>query len=94
MLKPLEDRVIVKMMESEEVTAGGIILAGSSKEKPSIAEVVAVGPGKVEDGEKIEMYIKVSDKVVLNKYAGTEVKYKGEDYIIVKQSDILAIVEE
>ena len=94
MLKPLEDRIIVKMMESEEVTEGGIILAGSSKEKPSIAEVVAVGPGKVEDGEKIKMYIKLGDRVVLNKYAGTEVKYKGEDFIIVKQSDILAIVED
>ena len=93
MLKPLADRVIIKMLESEETTKSGIILSEASKEKPQIAEVVAVGPGKEEDGKKIEMYIKVGDKVVTNKYSGTEIKYQGEDLIIVKQDDILAIAE-
>ena len=93
MLKPLLDRVVVKMTEAEETTKSGIILTANSKEKPQIAEVLEVGPGGKVDGNEIEMIVKKSDKVVLNKYAGTEIKYEGEDLIIVKQSDILAIVE-
>ena len=93
MLKPLADRVIIKMAKAEETTKSGIILASNAKEKPQIAEVIAVGPGGKIDGEQIDMYIKVGDKVIVNKYAGTEVKFEGEDLIIVKQSDILAIVE-
>ena len=92
MLKPLLDRVVVKMIESEETTKSGIILTSSAKEKPQIAEVLEVGP-EVIDGKIEKMYVKKGDKVVLNKYAGTEIKYQGEDLIIVKQSDILAIVE-
>jgi len=94
MLKPLEDRVVIKMLESEETTKSGIILAEASKEKPQIAEVIAVGPGGEVEGKEVKMYIKIGDKVVINKYSGTEIKYKGEDFIIVKQSDILAIVDE
>lgn len=93
MLKPLNDRVVLKMTEAEEKTASGIILSSGSKEKPQIAEVVEVGPGGVVDGKEIKMVVKKGDKVVINKYAGTEVKYQGEDYIIVKQDDILAVVE-
>lgn len=93
MLKPLLDRVVVKMCEAEEKTKSGIILAGEAKEKPQIAEVICVGPGGVVDGKEVEMTIKQGDKVILNKYAGTEVKYEGDKLIIVKQSDILAIVE-
>jgi chaperonin GroES len=89
MLKPLSDRVILKMTEAEEKTESGIILSSGSKEKPQIAEVIEVGPGN----EDVKMVVKKGDKVVMNKYSGTEVKYKGEDYIIVKQDDILAIVE-
>lgn len=94
MLKPLSDRVVVKMLEAEEKTKSGIILSNGSKEKPQIAEVVAVGDGKDdENGKKIPMIVKVGDKVVLNKYAGTEVKYEDEEYTIVRQDDILAKVE-
>ena len=93
MLKPLSDRVIVKMIEAEETTKSGIILSSGSKEKPQIAEVIAVGPGEMIDGKLSEMYVKKGDKVVLNKYSGTEVKYEGEDFVIVKQEDILAIVK-
>ena len=93
MLRPLADRVIIKMTKAEETTKSGIILASNAKEKPQIAEVIAVGPGGKIDGEEIEMYIKVGEKVIVNKYAGTEVKFEGEDLIIVKQSDVLAIVE-
>lgn len=93
MLKPLLDRVVVKMKEAEETTKSGIILTANSKEKPQIAEVLEVGPGGQVDGNEVKMYIKKGDKVVLNKYAGTEIKYEGEDLIIVKQGDILAIVE-
>ena len=92
-IKPLCDRVVIKMVEAEETTKSGIILAGSAKEKPSIAEVVAVGPGGVVDGEKVEMYLKVGDRVLRSKYAGTEVKLDGEEYTILRQSDILATVE-
>lgn len=93
MLKPLLDKVVVKMVEAEETTKSGIILTASSKEKPQIAEVLAVGPGGQVDGNEVKMYVNRGDKVVLNKYAGTEIKFEGEDLIIVKQSDILAIVE-
>ena len=93
MLKPLLDRVVVKMKDAEETTKSGIILTANSKEKPQIAEVLEVGPGGQVDGNEVKMYIKKGDKVVLNKYSGTEIKYEGEDLIIVKQSDILAIVE-
>lgn len=93
MLKPLLDRVVVKMIQNEETTKSGIILTNSAKEKPQIAEVLEVGPGGNVDGNDIKMYIKKGDKVILNKYSGTEIKFEGEDLIIVKQSDILAIVE-
>ena len=93
MLKPLLDRVVVKMTEAEETTKSGIILTANSQEKPQIAEVLEVGPRGQVDGKEVKMYINKGDKVVLNKYAGTEIKYQGEDLIIVKQSDILAIVE-
>lgn len=93
MLKPLADRVVIKMVESEETTKSGIILASTAKEKPQIAEVLEVGPGGNVEGNEIEMYVKKGDKVVVSKYAGTEIKYEGEELLIVKQSDILAIVE-
>lgn len=89
MIKPLADRVLIKMVESEETTKSGIILSSGSKEKPQIAEVVAVGPGT----EEVKMNIKKGDKVIINKYSGTEVKYEGTEYTIVKQEDVLAIVE-
>ena len=93
MLKPLSDRVVVKMEEAEETTKSGIILSSGSKEKPQVAEVIAVGPGEMMDGKPSPMNVKKGDKVVLNKYSGTEVKFEGEDYIIVRQEDILAVVE-
>ncbi len=92
-LKPLADRVVVKMVEAEETTKSGIILTSSAKEKPQIAEVLAVGPGGLVEGKEVEMTVKVNDKVILSKYAGTEVKFDGQECIIVRQSDILAIVE-
>ncbi len=92
-IKPLSDRVVVKMLESEETTKSGIVLPGSAKEKPQEAEVVAIGPGAVVDGKTVPMEVKVGDKVLMSKYAGTEVKYNGADYTILKQGDILAIVE-
>ncbi len=92
-IKPLGDRVVIKNMEAEETSKGGILLAGSAKEKPQLAEVLAVGPGGNVDGKDITMYVKPGQKVFYSKYAGTEVKYEGEEYIIVRQSDILAIVE-
>ncbi len=93
MIKPLEDRVLLKMVEAEETTKSGIILSSGSQEKPQIAEVIAVGPGRTEDGKKIEMSIKVGDKVITSKYSGTEIKYEGQEYIIAKESDVLAIVD-
>ena len=93
MIKPLEDRVVVKMVEAEETTKSGIILSSGAQEKPQIAEVIAVGPGKEYDGKIEKMQVKVGDRVITGKYSGTEVKYKGIDYIIVKQSDILAVVD-
>ena len=93
MIKPLMDRVVLKMIEAEETTKSGIVLAVAAKEKPQVAEVVAVGPGGKIDGKEVEMFVKVGEKVVFTKYAGTEVKYDGEDYIIISQNDILAVVE-
>jgi chaperonin GroES len=92
-IKPLGDKVVIKMLEVEETTKSGIVLPGSAKEKPQVAEVVAVGPGTVVDGNEVKMEVKVGDKVLLNKYSGTEVKYEGQEYTILKQGDILAIVE-
>ena len=93
-IKPLADRVVIKMTEAEETTKSGIILSGSAKEKPQIAEVVAVGTGKItDDGKTVAMTVKVGDKVITSKYAGTEVKVDGVEYIILRQDDILAVVE-
>ena len=92
-IKPLGDRVVTKMAEAEETTNSGIILAGSAKEKPQFAEVIAVGPGGVVDGKEVKMELKVGDKVIMSKYAGTEVKIDGEEYIIISQKDVLAVVE-
>ena len=92
-IKPLADRVVIKMCEAEETTKSGIILAGSAKEKPQVAEIVAVGPGGVVDGKDVKMEVQVGQKVLISKYAGTEVKVDGEECTIVRQSDILAIVE-
>lgn len=92
-IKPLADRVVVKAVEMEETTKSGIILAASAQEKPQIAEVVAVGPGGMVDGKEVEMYVKVGDRVITSKYSGTEVKLDKEEYTIVRQGDILAVVE-
>ncbi|MBO5082204.1 MAG: co-chaperone GroES [Lachnospiraceae bacterium] len=92
-LVPLGDRVVLKQLVAEETTKSGIVLPGQTKEKPQEAEVVAVGPGILPDGKEIKMSVKAGDKVIYTKYAGTEVKMDGEEYILVKQSDILAIVE-
>ncbi len=89
-IKPLGDRVVIKMVETEETTKSGIVLPGSAKEKPQYAEVVAVGPGGVVEGKEIKMEVKVGDKVILSKYAGTEVKLDGCEYTILRQNDILA----
>ncbi|MBQ7859203.1 MAG: co-chaperone GroES [Faecalibacterium sp.] len=93
-IMPLADRVVIKMMEAEETTRGGIILTASAKEKPQVAVVVAVGPGGMVDGHEVEMIVKVGDKVLTSKYSGTEVKVDGEECTIVRQSDILAIVQD
>ena len=93
-IKPLADRVVVKSVEAEETTKSGIILAGSAKEKPQVAEVVAVGPGGLVDGKEVKMTVKVGDKVITSKYSGTEVKCDGTEYNIVRQSDIPAVVED
>ena len=92
-LKPLSDRVVLKMVEAEETTKGGIILTNASKEKPEVAEVIEVGPGGMVDGKEVVMTVQVGDKVITSKYAGTQVKIDGEELTIVKQNDILAIVE-
>ena len=92
-VKPLGDRVVIKNLESEETTKSGIVLPGTAKEKPQMAEVVAVGPGGNVDGKEITMHVKAGQKVIYSKYAGTEVKLDGEEIIIVRQSDILAVVE-
>jgi chaperonin GroES len=93
-LKPLADRVVLKMVETEETTKSGIILTGSAKEKPQVAEVLAVGPGGNVDGKDIVMYVKTGDKVITSKYSGTEIKLDGEDLVVVRQNDILAVVTE
>ncbi len=92
-IKPLGDRVVIKMVEAEETTKSGLILSSAAKEKPQVAEVVAVGPGGFVDGHEVTMMLKVGDKVLLNKFAGNEVKVDGVEYIILHQSDVLAIVE-
>jgi chaperonin GroES len=94
MIKPVADRILIKMKEDEETTKSGIILSSGAKEKPQIAEVIEVGPGiNYIEGKEVKMYIKKGDKVIVSKYSGTEVKYDGEEYLIVKQDDVLAIVE-
>ena len=92
-IRPLGDRVVIKNVEAEETTKGGLLLASASKEKPQMAEVLAVGPGGLVDGKEVKMEVKVGQKVIYSKYAGTEVKIDGEELIIVRQSDILAVVE-
>ncbi len=92
-IKPLSDRVVIKMVEAVETTKSGIVLAGTAKEKPQVAEIVAVGPGGVVDGKEIVMQVSVGDRVLISKYAGTEVKIDNVDYTILRQSEILAIVE-
>ncbi|MBR1814545.1 MAG: co-chaperone GroES [Lachnospiraceae bacterium] len=92
-LVPLSDRVVLKQLEAEETTKSGIVLPGSAKEKPQQAEVIAVGPGGMVDGKEVAMQVKVGDKVIYSKYAGTEVKLDGQEFIIVKQNDILAVVQ-
>ena len=93
-IKPLGDRIVIKMVETEETTKSGIVLPGSAKEKPQIAEVVAVGPGGMVDGKEVKMEVTVGQKVIYQKYAGTEVKIEKQEYTIVRQSDILAILED
>ena len=92
-IKPLGDRVVIKRLEAEETTKSGIIVTGTAKERPQEAEVVAVGPGAIVDGKRTEMEVKIGDKVLYSKYGGTEVKFEGEEYTILRQDDILAIVE-
>ncbi len=92
-IKPLSDRVLIKMTEAEETTKSGIVLASASQEKPQIAEVIAVGPGGLVDGKEVQMHVKAGDKIIFSKYAGTEVKVDGQEYTIIRQSDILAIVD-
>ncbi|MEG1879865.1 MAG: co-chaperone GroES [Oscillospiraceae bacterium] len=92
-IKPLADRVVTKMVEAEETTKSGIILAGSAKEKPQIAEVIAVGPGGIVDDKEVKMELKVGDKVIMSKYAGTEIKLDGVEYIIISQKEILATID-
>ena len=92
-IRPLGDRIMIKMHEAEETTKSGIVLTGTAKEKPQFAEVVAVGPGGIVEGKEVAMCVKVGDKVITGKYSGTEVKLDGEEYTIVRQSDILAVVE-
>ena len=92
-IKPLGDRVVIKMIEMEETTKSGIVLPGTAKEKPQVAEIVAVGPGGVIDGKEVVMQVQVGDRVLISKYAGTEIKMDNVEYTILKQSDILAIVE-
>ncbi len=93
-LKPLGDRVVLKLLKAEEKTKSGIVLPNQAKEKPQEAQVIAVGPGGVIDGKEIKMEVKQGDLVIYSKYAGTEVKYDDQEYVIVKQSDILAVVEK
>ena len=92
-IRPLFDRVVIKSIDSEETTKRGIVLPGAAKEKPQMAEVIAIGPGGNVDGKEIAMQVKVGDKVIYSKYAGNEVKLDGTEYIVIRQSDILAVVE-
>ena len=92
-IKPLQNRVVIKFVEAEEKTKGGIILTASSQEKPQIAEVVAVGPGKIEDGNLVPVSVKVGEKVIASKYAGTTVKFDGVEYVILSEDDLFAVVE-
>ncbi|MGW8114174.1 co-chaperone GroES [Caproicibacterium sp. NSD3] len=92
-IQPLSDRVLIKMEEAEETTKSGIILSGSAKEKPQIADVISVGPGGIVDGKEVKMTVKVGDRVLTSKYSGTEIKLDGQEYTIVRQSDILAVVK-
>ncbi len=92
-IKPLCDRIVIRMLESEETTKSGIVLPGSAKEKPQVAQVIAVGPGGFVEGNKVEMELAVGDKVLISKYAETEVKLDGEEYTVLRQSDVLAKVE-
>lgn len=92
-IKPLQDRVVIKMLEAEETTKSGIILTGAAQEKPQIAEIIAVGPGGIIDGKEIKIDLKIGDKVLISQYAGTKVKLEGEEYTILSQNDVLAIVE-
>lgn len=93
-IKPLGEMVVLKMAEAEETTKSGIILAGAAKEKPQMAEVIAVGPGGMIDGKEVKMELKVGEKVIARKYAGTEIKLDGEEYIVLRQSDVLGIIED
>lgn len=92
-IRPLADRVVIKMMEAEEKTKSGIVLPGSAQEKPQLAEVIEVGPGGIVDGKEVKMELKKGDKILFSKYAGTDVKVNDEEYTIVRQSDVLAVVE-
>ncbi|WP_432407304.1 co-chaperone GroES [Wukongibacter sp. M2B1] len=92
-IKPLGDRVVIKKVEAEEKTKSGIVLPSQAKEQPQMAEIVAVGPGGMVDGKEVKMEVKVGDKVIFSKYAGTEIKYDGEEYTILRQNDLLAVVE-
>mgnify|MGYP005865233531 CR=1 FL=1 len=92
-IKPLGDRVVIKKVEAEETTKSGIVLPGSAKEKPQVAEIVAVGPGGIVDGKEVKIEVKVGDKVIISKYSGTDVKIDDKEYTILRQSDILATVE-
>lgn len=92
-IRPLADRVVIKKVEAEEKTASGIVLPGAAKEQPQIAEVIEVGPGGIVDGKEVKMELSIGDKVIYSKYAGTEVKLEGQEYTILKQSEILAVIE-
>lgn len=92
-IRPLSNRVLIKQVEKEKTTKSGIILPGQSAEQPQIAEVIAIGPGKIEDGHKIEMTVQVGDKVVFPKYKGTEIKFEGEGFILIEETDLLAVVD-
>lgn len=92
-IKPLADRVVIKQLEPEEKTASGIVLPGAAKEQPQMAEVIEVGPGVIVDGKTVKMELKIGDKVIFQKYAGTEVKIEGKEYTILRESEILAVVE-
>ncbi len=92
-IKPLQDRVVIKMLQAEETTKSGMILTGAAQEKPQVAEIIAVGPGGLVDGKEVKMELKIGDKVLISQYAGTKVKLDGEEYTILSQNDVLAIVE-